>query len=462
MGFISDNFLLRNKKSEELYFRFAEKQPIIDYHNHLSAKLIYENHIFSNLTQAWLDGDHYKWRAMRTFGIEEKYLTGKATDEEKFSAWAKTLPNTIRNPLFHWSQLELKRYFDIDDYLNEKSAAKIYEDASNKLHSPDFGAKGLLDKMNVVYVCTTEDPTDNLEYHKLLKNNSFPVHSAFRPDKAINIDDEHYLDYLIKLGQASNIEINNFNALRDALVSRVEFFQTIGTRISDHGLSFISYAEGTDADIESILKKRLDGKELSNIEIAQFKTAVMLFLSKEYHKRGWVQQFHLGALRNNNQRKLDQLGPDTGWDSIGDYSQAEHLSKFFNALDKDNTLCKSIIYNLNPSDNAVFATMTGNFNDGSVQGKIQFGSGWWFMDQKDGMTQQLNALSNMSLLSCFIGMLTDSRSFLSFPRHEYFRRILCNILGEEMESGEIPDDMDLVGSIVEKVCYTNAKNYFSI
>ncbi|EIJ37352.1 glucuronate isomerase [Galbibacter orientalis DSM 19592] len=460
--FINDNFLLRNKYAEELYHNHASKMPIIDYHCHLSPKDIAENRVFENITKAWLDGDHYKWRAMRTLGINEKYITGNASDEEKFQQWAKTVPYTLRNPLFHWTQLELARYFDVYELLNEKNAKEIYKITSDKLNSSDYSCQQLLSKMNVKVVCTTEDPIDTLEHHQQLAKSNFDTHisTSFRPDKAIMIGNDGFIEYLGKLEKAADISITSYQDLLDALVKRVQYFNENGCKVSDHGLNSIPFAPYSEAEVDQILKKRLKNEQLSFLEIEKFESAVLQFLAEQYHSLGWIQQFHLGALRNNNTRMLAKLGPDTGWDSISDYPQAEKLSKFLNSLDGKDKLSKTIIYNLNPADNEVMATMIGNFNDGSVKGKVQFGSGWWFLDQKDGMTKQMNALSNMGLISCFIGMLTDSRSFLSYPRHEYFRRILCNLLGEEIENGELPNDMEWIGKIVEDISYNNAQEYF--
>ncbi|MEH6703625.1 MAG: glucuronate isomerase [Galbibacter orientalis] len=460
--FINDNFLLRNKYAEELYHNHASKMPIIDYHCHLSPKDIAENRVFENITKAWLDGDHYKWRAMRTLGINEKYITGNASDEEKFQQWAKTVPYTLRNPLFHWTQLELARYFNVYELLNEKNAKEIYKITSDKLNSSDYSCQQLLSKMNVKVVCTTEDPIDTLEHHQQLAKSNFDTHisTSFRPDKAIMIGNDGFIEYLGKLEKAADISITSYQDLLDALVKRVQYFNENGCKVSDHGLNSIPFAPYSEAEVDQILKKRLKNEQLSFLEIEKFESAVLQFLAEQYHSLGWIQQFHLGALRNNNTRMLAKLGPDTGWDSISDYPQAEKLSKFLNSLDGKDKLSKTIIYNLNPADNEVMATMIGNFNDGSVKGKVQFGSGWWFLDQKDGMTKQMNALSNMGLISCFIGMLTDSRSFLSYPRHEYFRRILCNLLGEEIENGELPNDMEWIGKIVEDISYNNAQEYF--
>lgn len=461
-NFINDNFLLENKYAEELYHNYAKNQPIIDYHNHLSPQLIAEDHIFDNITKVWINGDHYKWRAMRTLGVNEKFITGDASDKDKFLQWGKTVPYTMRNPLYHWTHLELARYFDINELLNEKSAASIYEQASAKVNSQDFSTRNLLRKVKAEFVCTTEDPIDNLEYHQQLAKSDFEVKvsTAFRPDKAILITNDGYNEYVDKLGEVAGIEINTYADLCDALKNRVAYFDKNGSKLSDHGLEHIYFENFTENEINTIFKKKRENANLTNEEALKFQSAILLFLSETYHEFGWVQQFHLGALRNNNARMHRILGPDTGWDSIGDYSQAQKLSAFLNALDSKDKLTKTIIYNLNPADNEIMATMIGNFNDGSVKGKVQFGSGWWFLDQKDGMTKQMNALSNMGLISCFIGMLTDSRSFLSFPRHEYFRRILCNLLGDEILRGELPNDMEWIGKMVADISYNNAKEYF--
>ncbi|MCK5815409.1 MAG: glucuronate isomerase [Flavobacteriaceae bacterium] len=461
--FINDNFLLSNKYAQDLYHNYAKKMPIIDYHCHLSPKDIAEDRIFKNISEVWIHGDHYKWRAMRTFGIDEKYITGNASDKEKFEKWAETVPHTLRNPLFHWTHLELQRYFEIDTFLTKDSAEEIYEKTSKRLNTSEYSCQNLLKKMNVEVVCTTEDPIDDLRWHKLhAENNStIKMTTSFRPDKSILIEDDSYNTYINSLEKVSGVAINSYCDLKKALKSRIQYFDDNGCKLSDHGLSYISFAPSTEKEIETIFKKRKDNDDLSLLETEQFKNAISLFLAETYHEFGWVQQFHLGALRNNNQRMLDNLGPDTGWDSIGDYSQAENLSTFLNTLDSKDKLTKTILYNLNPADNEVLATMIGNFNDGTIKAKVQFGSGWWFLDQKDGITKQLNALSNMSLISTFIGMLTDSRSFLSYPRHEYFRRVLCNLFGEEMENGELPNDVEWVGKIVQDISYNNAKEYFN-
>ena len=460
--FIHDNFLLENKYAEELYHNYSKNLPIIDYHNHLSPQFIAEDKIFDNITNVWINGDHYKWRAMRTLGINEQFITGNASDKDKFINWAKTVPYTMRNPLYHWTHLELARYFGITELLNEKSAESIYEQATAKINSPEYSTRNLLTKVNAEFVCTTEDPIDNLEYHQQLAKSNFTtkVSTAFRPDKAILISNDGYNAYIDTLGETAGIAINSFADLCSALKNRIEYFDKNGCKLCDHGLDQIYFENFTENQINVIFKRKRDNQDITSEEALKFQSAILLFLSETYHEFGWVQQFHLGALRNNNARMHRILGPDTGWDSIGDYPQAQKLSAFLNALDSKDKLTKTIIYNLNPADNEVMATMIGNFNDGSVRGKVQFGSGWWFLDQKDGMTKQLNALSNMGLISCFIGMLTDSRSFLSFPRHEYFRRILCNLLGDEIKRGELPADMEWIGKMVSDISYNNAKEYF--
>lgn len=463
-SFLDDNFLLQNKTAEQLYHGYAKDMPIIDYHCHLPQQQIAEDRQFENITQAWLYGDHYKWRAMRTNGVEEGYCTGTKSDYEKFAKWSATVPYTLRNPLYHWTHLELRRYFDIQDILNPATAKKVYEHSSALLQSKDYSVRNLLRKMNVATVCTTDDPLDTLEYHQQLKTGGFeiPVLPAFRPDNAMNVDDPvKFNAYIRKLEAVTNISVSSFNDYLFALENRHDFFASAGCCVSDHGLEEIYADEFTGSEVEAIFNKIHSGKALLDTERRKFKSAMLLHFAEWDWEKGWVQQYHLGALRNNNTRMLQQLGPDTGWDSIGDYSQGRPLARFLNRLDTEDKLAKTIIYNLNPSDNALMASMVGNFNDGSIPGKIQFGSGWWFLDQKDGMTQQMNALSNMGLISRFVGMLTDSRSFLSFPRHEYFRRILCNLFGTEIERGELPADLDWVGSVIKDICYNNAKQYFN-
>ena len=461
--FIGKNFLLQSSTAKELYHTYASKMPIIDYHCHLSPSLIASDHIFENLTQIWLYGDHYKWRAMRTNGVDESYITGNKSDFEKFEKWAETVPYTLRNPLYHWTHLELQRYFDINKILNADSAKSIYEEATSLLKTPEYSVRSLLRKMNVKLVCTTDDPLDSLEYHIQLKDEGFeiPILPAFRPDQAMNVDNSaNFNSYVEKLEKISDTSISTFNDFKDALLSRHDFFSDNGCSVSDHGLEQLYAEDYTDSEIIGMFSRIRSGSELTYEERLKFKSAMLVLFAEWDHEKGWVQQYHLGALRNNNSRMLRSLGPDTGWDSIGDFSQARALSKFFDRLDDQDKLAHTIIYNLNPADNELMATMIGNFNDGSFPAKVQLGSAWWFLDQKDGMIKQINALSNMGLLSRFVGMLTDSRSFLSFPRHEYFRRILCDLFGQEVENGELPDDLEWVGTVIQDICFNNAKRYF--
>lgn len=462
--FLDENFLLQTKTAQTLYHDFAEMMPVIDYHNHLPPDQIAANLQFKNITQAWLHGDHYKWRAMRTNGIDESYCTGSKSDWEKFEQWAATVPYTLRNPLYHWTHLELKRYFGITDILSPSTARNIYDSCNEKLNSPAYSVQNLLTKMNVKIVCTTDDPLDSLEHHQKIRDDNFGIRvlPAFRPDKAMAAENTHSLnEYISRLGQITNTAIENFENYLSALRMRHDYFAANGCKVSDHGLEYIFAEDYKDEEIVLIFDKILRNQAPDYSEVLKFKSAMLFNFALWDHEKGWVQQYHLGALRNNSSRMQQQLGPDTGWDSIGDFSQARSLSKFLNNLDRENKLTKTIIYNINPADNDVMATMIGNFNDGSIAGKIQFGSGWWFLDQKDGMTKQLNSLSNAGLISHFVGMLTDSRSFLSFPRHEYFRRILCNLFGDDVENGELPADMPWLGQIIQNICYTNAKNYFN-
>ena len=461
--FLSDDFLLQSPTARHLYHEHAAPQPIIDYHCHLPPDQIAQNRQFANITQIWLYGDHYKWRAMRANGVNERFITGDASDWEKFEKWAETVPYTVRNPLYHWTHLELRRYFGITELLNKDSARRIYDQCNALLQTPEYSVQGLLTKMKVKVVCTTDDPADSLEHHQAIAGQEFGTHilPTFRPDKAMTPEASDYRAYLDRLGAAAGVSIQTYADLQAALRQRHDFFASLGGRLSDHGLEQIYAAEYTEDEVAAIFSKASTGTALSLKEIEQFKSAMLIFLAELDWEKGWTQQFHLGALRNNNARALRQLGPDTGWDSIGDFSQAQALSRFLDRLDDQDKLAKTILYNLNPADNDVFATMIGDFQDGSVAGKMQFGSGWWFLDQKDGMEKQLNALSNMGLLSRFVGMLTDSRSFLSYPRHEYFRRILCNLVGRDVENGELPaEELPWLGQLVENICYGNAKDYF--
>jgi glucuronate isomerase len=462
--FLDENFLLKTKTAQRLYHEYAKAMPIIDYHCHLPQQQIAEDKIFDNLTQIWLYGDHYKWRAMRTNGVDESYCTGSRSDWEKFQQWAATVPYTLRNPLYHWTHLELQRYFDIDDILNADTAKKIYDECTAKLRTPQYSVRNLLRKMNVKLVCTTDDPIDSLEYHQQLKSEGFeiPILPAFRPDNAMNVSSaQKFNAYIKKLEATTNIVVSSFDDFLYALQNRHDFFASMGCSVSDHGLEEIYADDFTGSEIDAIFTKIHGGKELNDTEQRKFRSAMLIHFAEWDWEKGWVQQFHLGALRNNNSRMMQTLGPDTGWDSIGDFSQGRALAKFLDKLDSNNKLAKTVLYNLNPADNELMATMIGNFNDGSSAGKIQWGSAWWFLDQKDGMTKQINALSNMGLLSKFIGMLTDSRSFLSFPRHEYFRRILCDLFGDEIENGELPNDIDWIGKVVQDICFNNNKNYFN-
>ena len=462
--FPGKNFLLQSKTAKKLYHEFAKEMPVIDYHCHLPVEQIANDHRFENLTQAWLYGDHYKWRALRANGADESYCTGDKTDYEKFEKWAETVSYTLRNPLYLWTHLELQRYFDVHKILNADSAKKIYEACTSKLQSPEYSVRNLLRKMNVKLVCTTDDPADTLDYHRQLKKEDFEITvlPAFRPDSAMNVDNAATFNtYLQRLESAANISISSFNDYLDALKARHDFFAENGCTVSDHGLENLYAEDYTEAGIKNIFNSIREGKKLNDLNKRKFASAMLVHFAEWNWERGWVQQYHLGALRNNNSRKFRELGADTGWDSIGDFPQAKSLSKFLNRLDKNDNLAKTIIYNSNPADNELMASMIGDFNDGSVAGKIQYGAAWWFLDQKDGMVKQLNALSDMGLLSRFVGMVTDSRSFLSFPRHEYFRRILCNLFGEEIENGELPNDIAWTGKVIQDICFNNAKNYFN-
>jgi glucuronate isomerase len=462
--FMDENFLLQTKTAEYLFHEHAKKMPIIDYHNHLIPEQIAMDKKFENITQVWLYGDHYKWRGMRTNGIAEKYITGDASDYEKFEKWAETVPYTLRNPLFHWTHLELQRYFGINEILNPTTAKTIYDRTKLMLQTNDYSVRGLLRMMNIETLCTTDDPVDSLEFHKQIKESGFEINvlPAWRPDKSMAVEDPVvYNKYIDRLAEVSGIQIKDYTALIEALRKRQNFFHERDCKLSDHGLDSFYVEKFTEKELKEIFIKIRSGKDLNTQEILKFKSGMLYEFAAMDHEKGWTQQFHVGPIRSNNTRMFKQLGPDTGFDSIGDFPQALPMARFFDSLEKENKLTKTIIYNINPSDNEVFATMLGNFQDGSVPGKIQWGSGWWFLDQKDGMEKQMNALSNLGLLSRFVGMLTDSRSFLSFPRHEYFRRILCNLIGNDVENGELPNDKLLLGQMVEDISYNNAKRYFN-
>lgn len=463
-NFLDENFLLQTETAQTLYHEFAKDMPIIDYHNHLLPDQIAQDKNFENITQVWLYGDHYKWRAMRANGVDEYYITGAASDWEKFEKWAETVPYTLRNPLYHWTHLELQRYFDIHEVLSSANAKKIYDECNAKLQTKEYSVQGLLRKMNVKTLCTTDDPLDSLEYHQQIKNNNtdIVVLPAFRPDKAMNADDIAGLNtYIDKLADLTGAAIYSYETYLSALKSRHDYFAANGASVSDHGLEQIYAEDYTEEEVKAIFLKIRNHEKISLEENLKFKSAMLFQFALWDHEKGWVQQFHLGALRNNNDRLLASLGPDTGFDSIGDFPQGKSLSKFLNKLDLNNKLAKTILYNLNPADNELMATMIGNYQDGTVAGKVQWGSGWWFLDQKQGMINQINALSNLGLLSQFVGMLTDSRSFLSYPRHEYFRRILCDLFGTDVENGELPYDKEWLGQIIQNICYNNAKTYFN-
>ena len=462
--FIDDDFVLQSKAARRLYHDYAEQMPIYDYHCHLPAELIANDHQFENITQLWLYGDHYKWRAMRTNGVDERYCTGDATDWEKFEKWAQTVPSTLRNPLYHWTHMELKNPFGVDNkLLNGDTAKEIYDHCNSLLQTPEFSVRGLLRKFNVKLVCTTEGPLDTLEYHKKIaaEGLDFNVHTAFRPDKALLADDLEFLNgWIDKLSEVADVDIKSFPDLLQAIKKRHDFFGENGCRLSDYGIDHAYAEDYTQSEVDKIFSKIRAKKQLSPDESLKYKSAVLYECCLMDAEAGWVMQLHLGAMRNNNTRMFNNLGPDTGFDSIGDLPQAASLAKFLDSLDAKDRLPKTILYNLNPADNEMIATMIGNFQDGSVPGKLQYGSGWWFLDQKDGMEKQMTALSNLGLLSRFVGMVTDSRSFLSFPRHDYFRRVLCNVIGGDVEQGLLPADYELLGSMVQDICFNNAARYF--
>jgi len=462
--FMSEDFLLQTKTARTLYHEYAGNMPIYDYHCHLPADKIAKDHQFDNLTQIWLYGDHYKWRAMRANGIPEKYITGDASDYEKFEKWSQTVPYTIRNPLYHWTHMELKNFFGIKDkLLGPDTAKEIYNICSEMLRTPRFSVRNIMRKMNVKLICTTEGPLDTLEHHKKIQEDGFEikVHAAFRPDKGLTVEDLPALNVFIdKLEGICDTEITSFASYISAIRKRHDYFHKNGCRLADYGLE-TTYAEDyTESEIKNIFNKIRSGKDLDNSERLKFKSAMMIEFVRMDAESGWVMQLHLGALRNTNTRMFETLGPDCGFDSIGDFEIAAPLAKFLDRLALNNKLPKTILYNLNPKDNELIAAMVGSFQDGSILGRLQYGPAWWFLDQKDGIEKQINALSNMGLLSRFIGMTTDSRSFLSYSRHEYFRRILCRLIGSDVEEGLLPNDLALLGKIVEDICFNNAKNYF--
>ncbi|WP_105617046.1 glucuronate isomerase [Vallitalea okinawensis] len=463
--FMDENFLLESETARELFHEYAKEMPIYDYHCHLSPGEIAHNKSYKNITEVWLGGDHYKWRAMRSNGVEEKYITGDASDKEKFMKWAETIENCIGNPLYHWTHLELQRYFGIDTPLSSKTADAIWEQCNALLNDGNFTARQLIEKSLVKVICTTDDPTDTLEYHKIIRddaNFSTKVLPTFRPDKGINIEKDGFKAWIEKLAAVADVQINGLTDLLKAMEERIDYFHEIGCRLSDHALEPPTFCEGTDVEVDLILKKALNGSELTKKEVEKYKTKILTFCGKEYAKRGWAMQLHIGCQRNNNSRKFNILGPDTGFDTIGDQLIAEPLAKLLDVLEYDGQLPKTILYPLNPRDNEVIGSLIGCYQGEGVPGKIQFGSGWWFNDQKDGMIRQMTALANLGLLSRFVGMLTDSRSFLSYTRHEYFRRILCNLIGGWVDQGEFPKDMKLLGNMIRNISYNNALAYFNI
>ncbi len=464
-AFLNEDFLLDTSTAVELYHNYAKEMPIFDYHCHLNPKEIAEDKRYRNITELWLGDDHYKWRAIRSNGIDERYITGAGDDKDKFFKWAETIPNCLGNPLFHWTHLELRRYFGITELLSPDTAESIWERCNEMLKRDEFTAKNLIKRSNVKVICTTDDPLDSLEYHKIIaddKTFDIKVLPAFRPDKGMNIDKEDFTLWIHKLSEITGVKITTFQDLKNALTLRLEYFHAAGCRISDHGLEPLLFHEGTEEQASTILQKALSGKTLTFEEMAVYKTQILIFLGREYSRLGWVMQLHIGTLRNTNTRMLQKLGPNTGYDSIGDWIFASALSAFLNALDMTDELPKTILYHVNPRENEVLGTIIGCFQNGNIPGKVQFGSAWWFNDQKDGIEKQLITLANQSLLGRFVGMLTDSRSFLSYIRHEYFRRILCNILGNWVDKGEAPNDMALLGKMVQDISYNNAANYFGI
>lgn len=463
--FLDENFMLTNETAKVLYKEHAEKMPIFDYHCHLSPQMIYEDKPFDNIAQIFLGGDHYKWRYMRSCGIDEEYITGSKSDEEKFKAFCSCLQYAIGNPLYHWTHLELKRYFGIDTVVREDTAEEIWEKANKVIKETQMSPAKLINSSNVAVICTTDDPVDSLETHKKIAEKGHvnaKVLPAFRPDFMINIDKETFAPYIEKLAATAGVKIESYSDLIEAVYKRIDFFHSVGCRISDHALDSVPFEETTEQEVDEIFKAALSGKKLTQQQVDAYKSYTLIQLGKKYKELDWAMQLHIGALRNNNSRMFAKLGADTGFDSISDYCIAYPLSKLLNALESTDNLPKTILYTLNPKDNYVLGTMLGNFQGSSVAGKIQFGSGWWFNDQRDGMTEQMKSLANLGALCKFVGMLTDSRSFLSYTRHEYFRRILCNLLGTWVENGEFPADMDTLGKVVEDICYNNAVKYFAL
>lgn len=461
--FMDKDFLLSTETAKTLYHDYAAKVPVIDYHCHINPEEIAKDRSFDTITQVWLGGDHYKWRQMRSNGIDEKYITGDASDFEKFEKWAQTLQKAIGNPLYHWSHLELQRYFDYYGTLNAKTAEEVFKLCNEKLKDPKMSVRGLIKQSNVEAICTTDDPIDSLEWHKAIKEDTtfdVKVLPAWRPDKAMNLEKPEYLDYLAKLEAVSGVKIASFADLKEALKVRLEFFHSMGCNVSDHALNYVMYQPATEEEIEAIFAKRMAGGEISPMEELQFKTAFMVFVGKEYHRMNWVMQLHYGTKRDNNVFRYNQLGADTGFDCINTESSSAELANFLNALNSTDELPKTIIYSLNPTDNAAIGTVLGCFQDSTAVGKIQQGSAWWFNDHKTGMTEQMTSLANLGLLANFVGMLTDSRSFLSYTRHEYFRRILCDLIGTWVENGEYPNDIEFLGQMVQDISYYNTKRYF--
>lgn len=463
--FIHNDFLLHSKEAQILYHEYAEAMPIIDYHCHLDPKIIAENKPFSSMAELWLGGDHYKWRALRTFGVEERYITGDASDEEKFAKWSEVLPYTIGNPLYHWSAMELRRYFGIEEPLSSGNWREVYEHCNRLLLQDDYTPQGLIARSHVKWICTTDDPVDDLSHHtRITGQQGFGtrVTPTFRPDKALQIESASFTEYVAKLEQVCGYAITSYDAMEQALLERVDYFHKHGCMISDHGLSDVPWAEAARDELEGLFSRRLSGQRLTKQECNQYAASLLLALGRKYASLGWVMQLHMGAIRNPNTRRMAELGPDTGFDTIGDHSYAERLCSLLDGLDRTGELPKTILYNLNAAQNDVLAALIGSFQGSGIRGKIQFGSGWWYNDQKDGMIKQLTSLSNLGMLSCFVGMLTDSRSFLSYTRHEYFRRILCNLMGNWVLNGEVPNDIPFLGGIIQDICFHNANNYFGL